>query len=57
MAGNILLGIGAVVFAIGYFRKSRNVMLLGAIVLVIGAGFEDLVKGGIAGYKEASGVR
>src|SRR5262249_42463795 len=45
MAGNILLGIGAVAVAIGYFRKSRNVMLLGAIVLVLGAGFENLVRG------------
>jgi len=51
MAGNILLGVGVVAFAVGYFRKSRNVMLLAAIVLILGAGFEEMAKGSIAGWK------
>jgi len=49
MVSNILLGFGVVVFAIGYFRKSRNIMLLGALLLVGGARCEDLAAGWKAG--------
>ena len=40
-----LEGIGAIVFAVGYFRKNRNFMLAGAIVLALGVGWQDVVKG------------
>ena len=46
---NILMGIGVIVFAIGYFRKSRNIMLVGTLVLLCGAGYEDLAAGWRAG--------
>jgi len=45
VTSNILLVIGAIVFAIGYFRKSRNIMLLGTVLIICGAGYEGMVAG------------
>ena len=40
-----LAGLGVVLLAVGYFRKSRNLMLLGTIVLFVGLGLPDMVAG------------
>ena len=48
-----LAGLGVVLLAVGYFRKSRNLMLLGTIVLFVGLGWRDLATGFMAGMKEA----
>jgi hypothetical protein len=42
--------IGFLVFTVGYVRKSRNLMLLGTIALIIGLGWKDLLAGMKAGW-------
>ena len=37
--------LGVVVFAVGYFRRSRNLMLLGAVMTVLATGWDELVRG------------
>jgi hypothetical protein len=53
LLGYCVTGIGIVLLAIGYFRKSRNLMLAGTIALLVGAGWRDFVKGGVAGWNGA----
>jgi len=43
--------VGVVVFAVGYFRRSRNPMLFGAAMAVVATGWDDLVRGFMEGAK------
>jgi len=51
VVGDVLLGIGIVLIWIGYVRKSRNLMLLAAALMMVGAGLTEMVKGFIEGWK------
>jgi hypothetical protein len=51
VVGYCLSALGAVIFAVGYFRKSRNLMLFGMIALVVGFGWQDLLAGFRDGWR------
>ena len=48
----VLLLLGVVVFALGYRKTNRNQMLLGTILLVIGAGAAEFARGLGEGFAE-----
>ena len=48
----VLLLLGVVVFAVGYRKTNRNQMLLGTILLVIGAGAVEFSRGFGEGFSD-----
>lgn len=51
----ILELLGVALLIIGYRKNRRNVLLAGALILWIGGGISDIVRGAMDGYKD--GVR
>jgi hypothetical protein len=48
----VLLLIGVVLFTLGYRKNARNQMLLGTILLVVGAGVAEFARGFGEGFSD-----
>jgi hypothetical protein len=47
----VVVLVGLVLTAAGYFRKSRNLMLVGTIAVLVGSGLKEMTAGALAGWK------